>query len=45
MNNYTMPDWAYNTLSNDNLQVYENSSGKIIISQVNERHKEGQDNH
>ncbi len=40
MNNYTMPDWAYDTLKNDNLQVYENSSGKIIISQVNERYEE-----
>ena len=40
MNNYTMPDWAYNTLKNDNLQVYENSRGKIIISQVSERHAE-----
>ncbi len=35
-----MPNWAYDTLKNDNLQVYENSSGKIIISQVNERHEE-----
>ena len=40
MNNYTMPDWAYDTLKNDNLRVYENFKGKVIISQVNERHKE-----
>lgn len=40
MSNYTMPDWAYKTLRNDNLRVYENSNGKVIISQVNERHKE-----
>jgi MinD-like ATPase involved in chromosome partitioning or flagellar assembly len=40
MNNYTMPEWAYKTLRNDNLRVYENSNGKVIISQVNERHKE-----
>jgi MinD-like ATPase involved in chromosome partitioning or flagellar assembly len=40
MNNYSMPDWAYKTLRNDNLRVYENSNGKVIISQVNERHKE-----
>jgi len=36
----TMPDWVYETLKNDNLRVYENSNGKIIISQVNEKHKE-----
>lgn len=40
MNNYTMPDWAYNTLRNDNLRVYEHSNGKIIVSQVSERYKE-----
>jgi hypothetical protein len=39
MNN-TTPDWVYETLRNDNLRVYENSDGKVIISQVNERHKE-----
>jgi len=36
----TMPDWVYETLRNDDLRVYENSNGKVIISQVNERHKE-----
>lgn len=40
MNNYTMPEWAYKTLINDNLRVYENSNGKVIISQVNERHRD-----
>ena len=40
MNNYTMPEWAYKTLRNDNLRVYENSNGKVIISQVNERHRD-----
>jgi MinD-like ATPase involved in chromosome partitioning or flagellar assembly len=40
MSNHTMPDWAYKTLRNDNLRVYENSNGKVIISQVNERHRE-----
>lgn len=40
MNNYTMPDWAYNTLRNDNLRVYEHSNGKIIVSQVSERYRE-----
>ena len=39
MNN-TAPEWVYETLRNDDLRVYENSSGKIIISQVNERHAE-----
>ena len=39
MNN-TAPDWVYETLKNDDLRVYENSSGKVIISQVNERHAE-----
>lgn len=38
--NDTIPDWVYETLRNDDLRVYENSSGKIIISQVNEKHKE-----
>ena len=38
--NDTVPDWVYETLKNDNLRVYENSDGKVIISQVNERHKE-----
>ena len=37
MNDHTMPDWVYGTLKNDNLRVYENSNGKIIISQVGER--------
>jgi MinD-like ATPase involved in chromosome partitioning or flagellar assembly len=40
MNNHSMPDWAYNTLRNDDLRVYENSNGKVIISQVNERHRD-----
>lgn len=40
MSNHTMPDWAYDTLRNDDLRVYENSNGKVIISQVNERHEE-----
>ena len=40
MNNYTMPDWVYDTLRNDNLRVYENSNGKVIISQVSERYAE-----
>jgi hypothetical protein len=40
MNNHTIPDWVYDTLRKDNLRVYENSSGKVIISQVNERHEE-----
>ena len=35
MNN-AIPDWVYETLKNDNLRVYENSDGKVIISQVNE---------
>ena len=38
--NDTTPDWVYETLRNDDLRVYENSSGKVIISQVNEKHKE-----
>ena len=38
--NDTTPDWVYETLRNDDLRVYENSSGKVIISQVNERHKD-----
>ena len=40
MNDHTMPDWVYETLKNDNLRVYENSNGKIIISQVSEQYKE-----
>ena len=40
MNDHTMPDWVYETLKNDNLRVYENSNGKVIISQVSERHSE-----
>ena len=40
MNDNTIPDWVYETLRNDNLRVYENSNGKVIISQVNERHEE-----
>ena len=38
--NDAIPYWVYETLRNDDLRVYENSNGKIIISQVNERHKE-----
>ena len=38
--NDTTPEWVYETLRNDDLRVYENSSCKIIISQVNERHKD-----
>ena len=37
MNDNTIPDWVYETLKNDNLRVYENFEGKIIISQVGER--------
>ena len=33
MNDNTIPDWVYETLKNDNLRVYENSNGKVIISQ------------
>jgi MinD-like ATPase involved in chromosome partitioning or flagellar assembly len=40
MSNHTIPDWVYETLRNDDLRVYENSNGKVIISQVNERHRE-----
>jgi hypothetical protein len=40
MNDNTIPDWVYETLKNDNLRVYENSSGKVIISQVSERYAE-----
>ena len=40
MSNHTIPDWVYETLKNDDLRVYENSNGKVIISQVNERYKE-----
>jgi hypothetical protein len=40
MNDHIIPDWVYETLKNDDLRVYENSSGKVIISQVNERYKE-----
>ena len=40
MNNYTMPDWVYETLKNDNLRVYENLDGKVTISQVNEKYVE-----
>ena len=36
--NDTTPEWVYETLRNDDLRVYENSSGKVIISQVNERY-------
>ena len=36
----TVPDWVYETLKNDNLRVYENSRGKIIISQVADRYPE-----
>ena len=37
---HNMPEWAYETLKNDDLRVYENSNGKVIISQVSERYKE-----
>ena len=40
MNDHIIPDWVYETLKNDDLRVYENSNGKVIISQVNERHRE-----
>ena len=40
MNDNTIPDWVYETLKNDNLRVYENSNGKVIISQVSERYAE-----
>ena len=40
MNDNTIPDWVYETLKNDNLQVYENFEGKVIISQVSERYRE-----
>jgi hypothetical protein len=40
MSNHTIPDWVYETLRNDNLRVYENSNGKVIISQVSDRYKE-----
>jgi hypothetical protein len=35
-----MPEWMYETLRNDPLRVYENKNGKIIISQVADRHPE-----
>ena len=38
--NDAIPDWVYETLRNDDLRVYENSNGKIIISQVAERYPE-----
>jgi len=38
--NDAIPDWVYETLRNDNLRVYENSSGKVIISQVADRYPE-----
>jgi len=40
MSNHTIPDWVYETLRNDNLRVFENSDGKVIISQVSDRYKE-----
>ncbi len=40
MNDNTIPDWVYETLKNDNLRVYENFKGKVIISQVGERYRE-----
>jgi len=40
MNDNTIPDWVYETLRNDNLRVYENSNGKVIITQVSERYAE-----
>ena len=40
MNDHIIPDWVYETLKNDDLRVYENSNGKVIITQVSERHKE-----
>ena len=39
MNN-TVPEWVYETLRNDDLRVYENSNGKVIISQVSEKYRE-----
>jgi hypothetical protein len=36
----TMPEWMYETLSNDPLRVYEDGNGKIIISQVADRYPE-----
>jgi len=39
MNN-TVPEWVYETLKNDDLRVYENSNGKVIISQVSEKYRE-----
>ena len=36
----TMPEWMRETLNNDPLRVYENSNGKIIISQVSDRYPE-----
>lgn len=35
-----MPEWVYETLSNDPLRIYENGKGKIIISQVADRYPE-----
>ena len=40
MNDHTIPDWVYETLRNDDLRVYENSNGKVIISQVSEKYRE-----
>ena len=40
MNDHIIPDWVYETLRNDDLRVYENSNGKVIISQVSEKYKE-----
>ena len=36
----SVPESVTETLMNDDLRVYENSNGKIIISQVSERHPE-----
>jgi len=35
-----MPEWVYETLSNDPLRIYEDKNGKIIISQVADRYPE-----
>ena len=40
MNDHIIPDWVYETLKNDDLRVYENSNGKVIISQVSEKYRE-----
>ena len=40
MNDHIIPDWVYETFKNDDLRVYENSNGKVIISQVSEKYRE-----